>query len=395
MDVRGGAVAGGVLPEGMPEVTPTGPEQFYTNPHSFLYGDNGALKYSMPPAYPNEFAFASQVDAASLPYTHSPQQTHQLQFSNPSYSPQTALHSPLPQHAQANFSDPFTAQHLRQHVRQSPSTISPSQLQPQPQQAFHQTPLAWDEFSQFSNGNDHHQLQPLPRPQSTASAPSTLATNIHSNLISTASSWAPPDSGSHHSVAHGTLSGPLNYLAGCHWATVDPESQVPEEWTGMALNHHSTFFWYLKSLTFTEGLQHFWRLKIEEASKQPAKSQKRTSSQALPSSPIDLGGDTAPSKRAKLEKNGKTVAAKKTNAKPLPSDPIERLKEQVIRLMKNPDLSDPGKFSHRFWELMQEAGTDPEKRLALISTAFKEGSPEIWRTYVLIRHNPFLACIKL
>lgn len=130
----------------------------------------------------------------------------------------------------------------------------------------------------------------------------------------------------------------------------------------------------------TESLQHFWRLKIEEASKQPTKSQKRTSSQALPSSPIDLSGDGTPSKRARLEKNGKAATTKKPIAKPLPTDPIERLREQVTRLMKNPDLSDAKKFSLKFWDLMQEAGTDADKRLVLIRTATKEATPEVWRT---------------
>ena len=86
-------------------------------------------------------------------------------------------------------------------------------------------------------------------------------------------------------------------------------------------------------------------------------------------------------KRAKLDKNGKPLSMKKAISKPLPVDPVERLKEQVTRLMKNPNLSDPGKLSSKFWELMQEAGTDSEKRLALIKTATKEGSPEVFRTY--------------
>jgi len=140
----------------------------------------------------------------------------------------------------------------------------------------------------------------------------------------------------------------------------------------------------LKSINI-ESIQNFWRLKIDEARQQPIKSQKRTSSQAaLPPSPVDLSGDSNPSKRAKLERNGKAVLNKKTISKPLPIDPIESLKESVIRLMRNPDLSDPAKISLRFWELMQEAGTDPEKRLALIKTATKEGSPEVWRTYVYL-----------
>ena len=149
----------------------------------------------------------------------------------------------------------------------------------------------------------------------------------------------------------------------------------------MSNTAESIYIVYLFLIHQTESLQHFWRLKIDEASKQPIKSQKRTSSQAEPSSPIDLSRDTTPVKRAKLDKNGKLLPIKKATAKPLPADPIERLKEQVARLMKNPNLSDPGKLSSKFWELMQEAGTDPEKRLALIKTATKEGSPEVFRTY--------------
>ena len=384
MDARGG-----VLPEGMPEVATAGPE-FYANPHhNFLYGDNGALKFSMPPAYPNEFAFTSQVDATSLPFTHQPQQTHQLQFSNQTYVSQPGIRSPLPQNAQPSFGDPYAAQHLRQHVRQSPSTISPAQLQPQTQQAYHQPPLTWDELTQFSNGNDH-QLQGL-RQQTTASAPPTLpATSIHPHTLAppASSNWVLADSPSfpQSQVVNSIPSEPTNYLAGCYWATVDTESNVPEEWTGMLLAPNPSFAEMKPTNSSNiESIQNFWRLKIDEARQQPTKSQKRTSSQAaLPLSPIDLSGDSNPSKRAKLEKNGKAVSTKKTISKPLPADPIERLKESVIRLMRNPDLSDPAKISLKFWELMQEAGTDPEKRLILIKTATKEGSPEVWRTYVYL-----------
>ncbi|KAF8458135.1 hypothetical protein BGX38DRAFT_648505 [Terfezia claveryi] len=360
MDTRGG-----VLPEGMSEVASAGSE-FYANPHhNFLYGDNGALKFSLPPAYPNEFAFTSQVDATSLPFTHQPQQTHQLQFSNQTYAPQTAVRSPLPQNAQPSFGDPYAAQHLRQHVRQSPSTISPAQLQPQAQPAYHQSPLTWDDITQFSNANDH-QLQGL-RQQTTASVPPGLpATSIHPHTLAppASSDWVLADSTSfpQSQVGNSTPLEFANYLPGCYWATADTESHVPEEWA--------------------ESIQTFWRLKIDEARQQPTKSQKRTSSQAaLPPSPIDLSGDPNPSKRAKLEKNGKAVSTRKTISKPLPTDPIERLKESVIRLMRNPDVSDPAKVSLKFWELMQEAGTDPEKRLVLIKTATREGSPEVWRTF--------------
>lgn len=123
-------------------------------------------------------------------------------------------------------------------------------------------------------------------------------------------------------------------------------------------------------------------MKIEEAGSKPSKSQKRTSSQALPSEPLDLTGDVSSTKRAKTEKGTKLAPAKKPAAKSLPVDPIEKLKEQVVRFMKSPDLSDPGLLSIKFWELMQEAGTDIEKRLALIRTAAKEGTPEVWKAYV-------------
>ena len=218
----------------MPEVPSAGPE-FYAN--NFPYGDNGALKFSMPPAYPNEFAFTSHVDATSLPFTHQPQQTHQLQFSNQTYTPQTAIRSPLPQDAQPNFGDPYATQHLRQHMRQSPATISPAQLQPQAQQTYHQSSLTWNELTQFSNGND--QLQGL-RQQTTASAPPNFpATSIHPHSLAppASSSWALADSTSfpQNQVVNSIPSEPANYLAGCFWATIDAESNVPEEWTGTLL----------------------------------------------------------------------------------------------------------------------------------------------------------------
>jgi len=384
MDARGG-----VLPEGMSEVA-SGPEFYATPHHNFLFGDNGALKFSMPPAYPNEFAFTSQVDTTSLPFAHQPQQTHQLQFPNQTYAPQTAIRSPLPQNAQPSFGDPYAAQHLRQHVRQSPSTISPAQLQPQTQQAYHQSPLTWDELTQFSNGSDH-QLQGM-RQQTTASVPPNLpATSVHPHTLAppASSGWVLADSITsfpQNQVVNSIPLEPANYLAGCYWATVDTESNVPEEWTGTLPAGNPPFVELKPTNSYNiESIQNFWRLKIDEARQQPTKSQKRTSSQAaLPPSPIDLSGDSNFSKRAKLEKNGKAVATKKTISKPLPTDPVERLKESVIRLMRNPDLSDPAKISLKFWELMQEAGTDPEKRLVLIKTATKEGSPEVWRTYVYL-----------
>ena len=223
---------GGVLPEGMPEVGGAGPE-FFTN--AFVYGDNGPLKYSMPSAYSNNFAYATQVDATAIPFTHQPQQSHQLQFSNQTYSPQTAIRSPLPQHAQPTFGDPYTTQ-LRQLVQQSPSTISPAQLQPQPQpqqQTYTQPPLPWDEISHYPSTNDH-QLQAAPRQQ--AAAPSShnfpnTAIHSSSSAVHPISNWSLLD-GSSLSPSHGLSVQSATYLTGCYWATIEPESSVPEQWAG-------------------------------------------------------------------------------------------------------------------------------------------------------------------
>lgn len=224
MDTRGG-----VLPEGMPEVGGAGPE-FFTN--AFVYGDNGALKYSMPSAYSNNFAYATQVDATALPFTHQPQQPHQLQFSNQAYSPQTAIRSPLPQHAQPTFGDPYTTQ-LRQLVQQSPSTISPAQLQPQsqPQQTYSQ-PLPWDEIPHYPSTNNH-QLQAAPRQQATISSHNFPNPAIHSSssTVLPISNWNFLD-GNSLSLSHGLSVQNATHLTGCYWATVEPESSVPEQWAG-------------------------------------------------------------------------------------------------------------------------------------------------------------------
>ncbi|KAF8456422.1 hypothetical protein BDZ91DRAFT_527425 [Kalaharituber pfeilii] len=368
MDARGA-----VLPEGMPEVASAGPEHtsFFTPHHQFLYGGDGALKYTMSPAYSNEFAFAPQVDANAFTFA---QQPHQLQFSSQNHSQQAPIQSPLSQQTQPHFGDPYAAQQLRQHVRQSPSTISPSQLQPQQpqrQHSYNQPPLTWDGLAGFSN--DNNQLQNISQQQSAATLQenSISSTPVHRTTLiapntEQSQKWGAADSNfaAQNPLSDGTIAGEpaqtSNLLTGCYWCTVEPESNVPEQWT--------------------ENLQYFWRMKIEEAGNKPAKSQKRTSSQALPPSPIDLSGDSPSMKRAKIEKAAKAASVKKTPAKPLPADPIERLKEQVTRLMRVPDLSDPGKLSSKFWELMQDAGADSEKRLALIRTASKEGSPEVFRT---------------
>lgn len=221
---------GGVFPDGM-SVPDNGSAaehaSFFSNPHhSFLYGD-GALKYSMSPAYPNEFAFAPQADASTL--------HQQLQFSG----------QPLPHHSQPPFVDPYAAQHLQQHVRPSPSTISPSQLQPQPQQAqayHHQPPLTWDELNTFPNNNND---QNITRQQTTASPdnPSAAAPIHRTTLIApnTTHQWglsspAVPHTsnspGNSTQLGNGDPAEPATYLAGCYWCTVEPETNVPDQWTG-------------------------------------------------------------------------------------------------------------------------------------------------------------------
>ena len=222
MDARSG-----VLPDGIPEAVPaTEHASFFTDPHhNFLYGDGGALKYTMSPTYPTEYiTFAPQVDANTH---HSFPQ---------SYAPQNNLRPPQ---SQSHF-DTFPPQHL-QLVRQSPSTISPAQLQPQP---YHPQ-INWDELSTYQNGSDHPPVQGLPSPQ----VPLDNTGKPHRTTV-----IAPPaDNGTQWMIANSTnLNNPLQnshtlgiasangtLLPGCYWCTVEPETTVPEEWTG---RFHPTLF---------------------------------------------------------------------------------------------------------------------------------------------------------
>ncbi|KAI5811732.1 hypothetical protein DFH27DRAFT_605840 [Peziza echinospora] len=363
MDSRGG--------DGMEANGSIGPD-FYNNHHNYLYENGGGIKYTMSPAFQNEFAFAPQPDASTLAFNHQQQQQQQqqpqthLQYSTPpSYSPQPNIRSPVQQHSQPQF-DPYS-QHLRQHVRPSSSTISPAQLQPP--QAYTQAPLNWEDLSLFNGDLGHHQptqhQQITPAPESTSTPPIHRTTLIAPTLEQQQQQqrWLSDSTGMGTSMSISAI--PVNenasYLAGCYWCTVEPESNVPEP--------------------LTENLHYFWRMKIEEAGNKPSKSQKRSSSQALPQSPVE----TNDAKRTKIDKPAKAVPAKKVTraaaAAPLPVDPVEKLREQVSRLFKNPDLSDSHKFSMSFWDIMHEAGTDPDKRLVVIRTAFKEGSPEVFKTF--------------
>lgn len=68
-------------------------------------------------------------------------------------------------------------------------------------------------------------------------------------------------------------------------------------------------------------------------------------------------------------------------ALPLPTDPMDRIREQILRLFKAPDLSDFSKFTNKFWDIMQEAGPDVEKRLLVVRMTWKMGTDEIYDTY--------------